>query len=222
MRCVEERAERVARRASPARRTARPRRRRRWRARPRRATAEARRSRERRGAGPAPRAGARISAASVGASSCAGPSAVATIDMGRPASSARPMMRRGRLAHRVPVGRRGPAIVDHQKQRAGARRLLRGRPVDRPGQRDDQRRRDQAAKEDQPPRGPRRRLFLRRDLEEEPGRRKALGLRLRRGDAKEQPDQRQREQREEDRRVGEGEGKRAHAARPIAEKADCE
>ena len=120
----------------------------------------------------------------------------------------------GRLDRSLPVRRRGPAIVDGDEERARAGCRLGRRPVDRPGERDDQRRAEKQPEEKQPPGGPRRLLLLARDLEQEPRRRQHLQARPRRKNPHQPPDRRQRQQGEKHRRIGEGEGQAAHAARP--------
>ena len=118
----------------------------------------------------------------------------------------------GRVHHGVPAGRRRPAVVDHEKQVAGPRRHFRRRFEHRPGEREDDNGGEQQSERRQPPRAVRRLLVLAGDRKQQPRRRKALEPRLRRHQAQEVPDDRQRRERRQHADVGEGEG--GHAARP--------
>jgi hypothetical protein len=106
----------------------------------------------------------------------------------------------------VPARRGAPAVVDHQEQRRAAVRGRDRRIPQRAGGGDDDERGERETKQREPPRGARRRLFLRRDVEQHAGRRKIDPARPRRHEAQQPPQHGKAQQPEQDQRFGEGEG----------------
>ena len=121
----------------------------------------------------------------------------------------------GGLDPGVPARSRAPAVVeqDHQRRVAAADAGL--RIPDRAGGGENDQRRGGKPQQGQPPRRPRRGLFLWLDVEQQPRRRKLDPPRPRRHHAQQPPQHRQAQQAEQQQRLGEGEGEtRYHALRP--------
>jgi hypothetical protein len=97
---------------------------------------------------------------------------------------------------RLPVARGGPAVVDHEHQRAAAAQPGRG-VQQRLGHSQDDQQGHYQPQQEQPPRGPRRRLLRRQEAEQQADGREAQGPRGRRRDPEQPPEQRQDEQRRE-------------------------
>ena len=207
----------------PLRRPRRPGRRparRRW----RRAALRARRRRAHRwpgrstgtGRGSAARSRSSAAAASNGPISALGFSAVKASTTGTPVDARVGDQPLGGGDAAVPVRGARPAIVDDQRQRGAAGRQLLARIEDRLGQRQHDQRGHQQAQQRQPPWALVRRLLLLQDARQDPQRRKDLRLRLRRRQAQQPPDHRQREQAPQHGRKAEGERQPAHARTPAA------
>ena len=115
----------------------------------------------------------------------------------------------------VPARGRTPAVVeqDHQRRVAAAGGGL--RIPDRACGGEDHQRRGGQAQQGQPPRRPRRGLFLGLDIEQQPRRRKFDPPRPRRHHAQQPPQHRKGQQPQQQQRFGKGEGQaRDHALRP--------
>ena len=116
----------------------------------------------------------------------------------------------------LPACRGGPAVIDQHDERRARARCARDRIVDRAGRSEDHQRRGEQPDQRQPPRRARGRLFLRRDVEQQPRRRKIDPARARRHQPQQPPQHRQADQPDQHQRLRKGDGKAAdHAWRPI-------
>ena len=109
---------------------------------------------------------------------------------------------------RRPARRRGPAVVDHQKERAATGQVGL-RIEERSGHGQDQRCRQQQAQQQQPPRHLHRRLFGRLQADQQADGREAHQLGQRRDQAQQPVDHRQRQQQRKHARCREGESAEA-------------
>ena len=105
---------------------------------------------------------------------------------------------------RIPGRGGGPAVVEQNQKRRGAARGRDRRIPQRSGGRDDHQRGQRQAQQRQPPRRMRRRLFLGRDVEQQPRRREVDALGPWRHQPQQPPQNRQAQQAEQDQRLREG------------------